>query len=322
MDKPPYKPHKEKTSLANHSEDDYSDCLHNLILKLSQDLHNNGAEKRIETVRSSSTIPHQIDDIFNSRLYILSKRVENYIEASISKNEQQIENLFDSRLYISSMGVEKYIEASSMKIQQQIEDPSDSMLFIWGRGVGKHIDDEDVASRTVVNNFTNNHMDTFLTICVIWKGCKTSSRKATPLGDPRGVPKFTNCDFQVFNCVFLDCTKVGQLSEGPTVLAYFESKVGSRKGFRLMVTTATSYDKSARLSLNKTDFQLSRLIRELYRARSSLLQGWRFGKRLSAQLKSAKQFLSKWKVLTACSVMLLLATKSKKIPLTKLETLS
>lgn len=337
MDKPPYKPPKETTSLATYSEDDNSLCLPNLILKLNQDLQDDGAEKHNETVTSSSTIHLQIgniinfelsilskgveqyiEDIFDSRLFISSMGVKQYLEASSSITEHQIRHIFDSRLLISSLVVENYIEASSSITQQQIEDLFDSRLCIWGRGVENHIDEEDETPRTIVHNFTSNYNNTSLTICVVWKGCKTSSREATPLGDPRGVPKFTYCDFQVFNSDFLDCTKFGQLSKDPTVLAYFESKVGSRKGFQLMVT---SYDKSARLSLKRPGFQLSRLIKDLKEARSSLLQGWRFWRRLSAQLKSVTHFQSKWIVLTICSVMLLLVTKSNKIPLTNIETL-
>lgn len=40
------------------------------------------------------------------------------------------------------------------------------------------------------------------------KGQRTSSRKATPLGDPRGVPKFTVNYFCVF--AFIDSSKVGE----------------------------------------------------------------------------------------------------------------
>jgi hypothetical protein len=63
-----------------------------------------------------------------------------------------------------------------------------------------------------------NNLEEIIILFVEWKAHRTSSREATPLGDPRGVPKFIVLyDFQVFI----------------PVLASLSSKVGERGGFQL-----------------------------------------------------------------------------------------
>jgi len=310
MDKHLYKSLKEITSLATPSEDENALCPPNLFFRnefyylpivnkyINKDLHKTlwdkeaTAEKHTKLVLSSSIIQH----IFDSRLCNWSKRVEKDIEmiTSGSKIQQQTEKFLNFKLFTRSNEVKERCEDPSITMQQS-QNVFDSEPYILGRGIQKH--EEEVAPRTIAFEFTDNCSNTFISICIEWKGCRTSSRKATPLGDPRGVPKFTNCDFQVFNSDFLDCSKGGQLSESSTVLAIFVSKVGAKIGY---LPPVKSYEiLSARPSLKRSGFQLSRHTK----ARSSLLQGWRFGEKLSAYLSAIKQFLSKWIVLTICLVM-------------------
>lgn len=317
MDKHLYKSLKKITSLAAYYEDENTFCPQNFIFtnklnflpivnsQLDEDPHKTfweieaGAEKHTELVPSSSAIQY----IFDSGLCIWSKRIEKDIEmvTSSSKMQQQTRKDFNIKLFTWSSSDKEHSEDQSLIIQQD-QDIFDSQLYIWSRGVEKPTIEKDVAMRTLVFEFANNSSNTFLSICIEWKGCRTSSREATPLGDPRGVPKFTDCHFQVFSSNFLDCSKVGQLSEYSTVLAIFDSKVGAKIGFP---PTVKSYNISARPPLNRSGFELSRL----KEARSSLLQGWRFGKKLSAYLSAIKQFLSEWIVLIICSMMWFLQTK-------------
>jgi len=147
--------------------------------------------------------------------------------------------------------------------------------------------------------FTDNCSNTF--ICIEWKGCRTSSREATPLGDPRGVPKFTNCDFLVFHSDFLDCSKVGQLSKSSTVKVKVKVKVKVLQCcYQDIQRLAYSCSKVGDLEKSYSEIESESstvLLSRHTKARLFLLQGWRFGEKLSAYLSDIKQFLSRWIVL-------------------------
>lgn len=134
-------------------------------------------------------------------------------------------------------------------------------FYIWSRGVGGLIQKQtqilhlEEKERKYCEGKLRFHLRrhfhlprrrlTF--VLVTWKGHRTSSREATPLGDPRGVPKFTIYYFQVFiaqiYAASTDSSKVGESEVGHAifdsqeifdkVLAYLGSKVGdTSEGFQ------------------------------------------------------------------------------------------